>query len=144
MCLTANVCTWLISFGLRLTVTLRLVYYAKPKLKPSEEVFMVVKLYPKNPYFQNKITAWYSENLSIFKVSRMVIKMQQRIHELNVMLLKKLHRMRATGDFKNFFSFQSAQRKRDVLIQWRTYSVKYSFSEVLIQWSSHSLKYSFS
>ena len=83
-------------------------------------------------------------------------------HKQNVKLLKKLHRMRATGDFKVFVSkccvlhvqcLKGNMRGNThslkysfskVLIQWSTHSVKNLFSEVLIQWSYHSVKYSFS
>ena len=52
---------------------------------------------------------------------------------------KEHHMMQATGDFKVLrfkvlhFAGSEPHRKREVLIQWSTHSVKYSFSEVLIQ-----------
>ena len=60
--------------------------------------------------------------------------------------------MRATGDFKVFFSrfkvlhvaWSEPQTKREVLIQLSSHSVKFLFSEVLTQLSTHSVKYSLS
>ena len=77
--------------------------------------------------------------------------MEKRSNKWKVNFLKKLHRMRATGDFKVFFFVskccmlhgQSLRRNvkylfSELLIHWSTHSVEYSFNEVLIQWSTHS------